>query len=164
MAIIVGTNSYVTEAELEAYAAARGVALTVYTEIALFKAMDYLETRKYIGAKTDYTQALQFPRVLCGSVYSGIYPLNQYQSYWNIPCEYDSTIVPNEIKTAQMIAAILIDGGSDLQPIINRQVKREKVDVLEVEYMDNALSSAQFTALNDILRPFLVSGLRAQRI
>ncbi|MCK9532608.1 MAG: hypothetical protein M0R77_19140 [Gammaproteobacteria bacterium] len=164
MAIIVGTNSYVTEAELTAYAATRGVTLTVYTEIALFKAMDYIETRNYIGSKTDYTQALQFPRVLCGSVYSGAYPLNQYQTYWNIPCEYDSTVVPNEIKTAQMIAAILIDSGYDLQPIINRQVKREKVDVLEVEYMNNALSSAQFTALNDILRPFIVSGLRAQRI
>ncbi len=63
-----------------------------------------------------------------------------------------------------MIAAILIDSGKDLQPTIERQVKREKVDVIEIEYMDNALSSAQFTALNDILRPFIISGVRGQRI
>lgn len=151
MAIVVGTNSYVTEAEFLEYATDRGITLSVYSTISLIKAMDYIETRVYRGSKYVYNQTLQFPRVLYA------------QDYWYV-CEYDSTVVPIEIKNAQMVAAILIDSGKDLQPTIDRQVKREKVDVIEVEYMDNALSSAQFTALNDLLRPFLQSGVRGQRI
>src|SRR3990167_1207309 len=74
-----------------------------------------------------------------------------------------SLTVPNEIKKAQMIAALLIDGGSDLQSTVSQAVKREKVDVIEVEYQDYTTSAQQFTALNDILRPFIQSGLRVSR-
>ena len=161
MAIIVGTNSYVTEAELTAYATDRGVTIVAADKaVLLIKAMDYIETRMFIGTKTVYNQPLQWPRILCGSTLYSQYPLN----YNSVPCEYDSATVPTQIKNAQMIAALLIDSGYDLQSTLSQAVKREKVDVIEVEYQDNTTSSEQFRSLNDILRPFLQSGMRAVRV
>ena len=145
MAITVGTNSYVTEAELTAYATDRGITISNDTSVLLIKAMDYIETRMYISSKYDTAQALQFPR-------------------WSI-LDYDDDVVPTEIKNAQMIAALLIDSGKDLQPTIGQSVKREKVDVIEVEYQDGSTTgSNQFRALNDILRPFLYPTNRGIRV
>lgn len=150
MALIVGTDTYVTGTDLTAYATARGITLLAQDpEILLTKAMDYLETRDWIGGKTQITQPLKWPRVIC--------------RYGEI-CEYDAITVPKPIKDAQCIAAILIDKGYDLQPVVDRAVKREKVDVLEVEYMDTAASEAQYRSLQDILRPFLNAGIRGMRI
>jgi hypothetical protein len=161
MAVTVGTDSYVTEDELTTYAGKRGISITGDKSILLYRAMDYLETRKYIGQKTVYNQPLQFPRVICDNAY----PYNNYpQNYNNVtPCEYDSLTVPIEIKTAQIIGAILIGQGYDLQAVVGQSVKREKVDVIEVEYQDYTTSAQQFTALNDILKPFIVSGSRVMR-
>ena len=149
--IVVGTNSYVTVAELDTYAGDRGISITAEDKtILLIKAMDYIETRNYISSKTDVTQALEFPRLLCCG-YS--------------VCEYDNEEVPNDIKKAQMVAALLIDTDNDLQATLTQTVKREKVDVLEVEYMDNSSQSNFYTSLNDLLKPFLAfTGLRGVRI
>lgn len=144
MIVTVGTNSYITVAELQAYAADRGITLTGDVTILIARSMDYIESRKYIGYKTVSTQALQFPRV--------------------ISTDYDSDTVPNEIKTAQCIAAIFIGQGEDLQPVVGQAIKRKKTDVLETEYQDNTTGTAQFTALSDVLRPFLNGGIRGVRV
>lgn len=163
--IVVGTNSYITEAELATYALDRGITIAqADTKPLIIKALDYIESRKYIGYKTAQSQPLQFPRILCGSIYSRPYPLNQFSSNTFTSCEYDSETVPNEIKTAQCIAAILVGQGQELQPIVSQAVKREKVDVIEVEYQDNTTGTTQFTALSDILRPFLKSGISGVRV
>lgn len=148
MAIEVGVNSYVTEAELTAYATDRGVTITSDTAVLLTKAMDFIETRQFIGTKASMTQPLQWPRIIC--------------EQWG--CEYDNATVPQGIKNAQMIAALLIDSGEDLQAVQGQSVKREKVDVLEIEYQDNTSGRKQFTALNDALRPFVQSGIGGVRI
>lgn len=165
--IIVGTNSYVTEAELTTYATDRGITITANTAVLLIKAMDWLEVQLFKGSKTVYNQPLQFPRVLCGclnpyldSTYNNGFRTNYYLQ----PCEYDSQTVPNEIKKAQIMAALLIDGGNDLQPVVGRAVKRKKVDVLETEYMDNANDTPQYTSLISILRPFVKSGYKIERV
>ena len=163
--IVVGTNSYATEAELTTYASDRGITITAADKtVLLIKAMDYLETRQFIGTKTLYNQALQFPRIICGSTLYNQYPLNQYPlNYNSIPCEFDNLTVPTPIKNAQLIAALLIDAGYDLQSTLGQAVKSEKVDVIEVVYQDNTSSSQQFRSLNDILRPFLNNSMRAVR-
>ena len=155
--VTIGTDSYVTEAELTAYATARGITIAGDESVLLIKAMDYIETRCYIGIKTVYNQALQFPRILCDDYFSQ-YPQNYYT-----PCPYDSATVPTDIKNAQMIAALLIDGGSDLQSSLGQAIKREKVSVLETEYADYTDGSENHRALNDILRPFIQSGMRVVR-
>ena len=150
MAVItVGTNSYATEAELTTYATDRGITIvTVDTTTLLIKAMDYIETRNFIGTKTEVTQTLQWPREVC----SGL-----------LNCAIDNLVVPTDIKSAQMIAALIIDGGDEVQPTVERAVKKEKVDVLEVEYMDNASALKRHTKLQDILRPYIVNTFKAVR-
>jgi len=142
--IVVGTNSYVTEAELTTYATDRGITILASDKtVLLIKSMDYIETRNFKGYKTDTDQALQFPRVITG---------------------YDSDEVPDGIKTSQIIAALLVDGGNDLQPTIEKAVKSKKVDVIEIEYQDFASESTTYTQLNDVLRPFVQgSGLNVVR-
>jgi hypothetical protein len=140
MAIIVGTNSYVTELELTTYANDRGITITGDESILLIRSMDYLETRIYKSTKLVDTQPLQFPR-------------------------YDYNPVPNEIKNAQMIGAILIGQGYDLQAPIEQAIKSERVEgAVTVEYQDGSNSSVLYTALNDVLRPFTTSALRGVRI
>lgn len=165
MAVItVGTNSYVTEAELTTYATDRGINISGDTKVLLIKAMDYIETRDFIGEKTDTSQALEFPRNLCDAY--GHYRPNSYTPYVNYDtyCEYDNQTIPQGIKNAQMIAALLIDSGNDLQPTLGRAVKREKIDVLEVEYMNSASSETQYRSLQDALKPFILTGVRGVRV
>jgi len=158
MALIVGTDTYANEAELTAYATKRGVTIAGDLSVLLTKALDYLETRNYIGTKTVYNQALQFPRILCGDIYS------QYPQGYYTPCPYDSVTVPTEIKTAQCIAALLIDGGSDLQSTLGQAIKREKVSVLETEYQDYSSNAETHRALDDILRNFVSSSVKVTRV
>lgn len=166
--VTVGTDSYVTETELSDYATARGITIAGDKSVLLIKAMDYLESRQFIGTKTVYNQALQFPRILCDDTYLyrnyeyySMYPQNYFNN--SQPCPYDNNTVPNEIKKAQMIAALLIDGGADLQSSLGQAIKREKVSVLETEYQDYTSGAEQHRALDDILRPFLQSGMKVVR-
>lgn len=133
MSVIVGTDSYVSEAELAAYATARGITLVVDPTIDLIKAMDYLSVQPWAGSKTDPLQPLDFPRG-------------------------GSTTVPQAIKTAQMQLAILADSGVDLLAPVGPAVKREKVDVLEVEYQDYAGSTTSYPMIDALLRQFLLTG------
>ena len=163
--ITVGENSYVTETELSTYATDRGVTISGDTSVLLIKAMDFIESRDFIGDKADATQALQFPRTLCAQF--GYDRPNSYQGYTNFNdyyCEYSNTEVPKGIKNAQMIAALLIDSGEDLQPSVGRAVKREKIDVLEIEYMGSASSTTQYRSLQDALKPLISTGVRGVRI
>ena len=151
MALIVGTDTYVTVAEFEEYALKRDITIvSANREVLLIKSMDYIEVQPYKSCKTDLSQPLQFPRILCVSSYE---------------CEYNNDEVPNNMKTAQIIAALLVDSGNDLQPIKGRATKSEKVDVLEVVYMDRASNSNTYTKLDDLLRPFVNSGgLKLERV
>lgn len=143
MALIVGTDTYVTVAELEEYAQKRGITIAATDKDPLLvKAMDCLESKNYKGTKTLDKQPLQFPR------------------------DITDNLVPTEIKTAQIVAALLIDSGEDLQPTLGKTVIREKIDVIEVEYRDNSRESKSFTQLNALLAPFLSAsgGLKLTRV
>lgn len=164
MAIVVGTNSYVTEAELTTYCSERGIALTATAEILLIKAMDYLESRTWQGVKTSATQALEWPRIIGGCydtfTCSQIYIADARESYY-----VDPLVVPNDIKKAQMVAAVLTDGGAALQPTIARTVKREIVEgAVEIEYMDNAMPITSYTQLTDLIRPYLKTQASVTRV
>lgn len=154
------SNSYVTVAEAQAYAAARGVVLPAAeadVETLLVQSMDYLESfrSKYQGRKTwprpdmdvshPDAQALQWPR-------TGVV----------LDCDYNlpDNVIPQELKQAQMQAAIEVFNGLVLMPSTDgRVVKREKVDVIETEYMTadetggGAVGSPSFPALEALLEP-----------
>jgi hypothetical protein len=114
-----GANSYITEAELATYAADRGITLTGVGSELIILSMDYIEALSYKGIKTEEEQPLQWPR------YNVI-----VDSYY-----VESDEIPKELKQGQLATAVAIDQGNSPLNTIGRSTKREKVDVLEVEYM-----------------------------
>lgn len=116
--IIVGENSYVTEAELTTYSADRGITLTGSPDVLLIKAMDYLDTQNLI-----------------------------------VPDP-----VPEQIKTAQLVAAMLIDSGEDLLAPQGQRVLSESVaGAVSVSYSDSGRQSTYYPQLAALLRPYLGS-------
>jgi len=92
--IVSSANSYVTDAEYVAYAAARGLTIgstATLREIELIKSMDYLQDQDYQGLRTEPdNQMLPFPRI--GVFIYGLIT--------------DSDNIPKEIKNAQMEGGI----------------------------------------------------------
>lgn len=157
MAIIVedGTNipsanSYVTVAELDSFAALRGYtlpALEADKAVLLIKGADYTEAFRasFQGQKTYSDQSLQWPR-------QPVY-IDGYQ--------IAGTTIPQDLKNAQMQAAIEVSiAGGDIQPNTGKNIKKEKVDVIEVTYQDNngALYAPTFPKVDTYIDPLLKAG------
>jgi hypothetical protein len=145
--VVDNANSYVTVAAANAYHSDRGNAAWTGTdavkEAALIKATDYIEQKynqRWIGYLTEVNQPLSWPRAI-----------RQPNTLYN---DYLTGVVPEKLKQAVCILA-LEALSSDLNPVQDRAVKREKVDVIEVEYMDNALSGKSRPAVDGLLREYL---------
>lgn len=143
---VAGANSYVTVEEVRSYSDDRGIDLpTEDTDLEklIVQAMDYLETYRsqYQGEKTDPAQLIQFPRE--GVVIEG----------YDLP----NNEIPDLLKQAQCQAS----GDAydtDLIPNEGADVKKEKVDVIEVEYADSSMSQGPtFTKVESLLQPLLTS-------
>ena len=124
---------YVTEDELEAYATARGITISGNKAVLLQKALDWLELQPFSGEKYDEDQELEFPRD-------------------------DDDEVPDKIKTAQIVCALIYDSGGDPLAAISKKVIREKVDVLEVQYSESSSSNDLYPHLSLLLAPYLTGG------
>jgi len=142
------TIGYTTDDDFIAFALARGVTVTApNAAIALTKALDYMETRQYKGYKTDNDQVLDWPR--------------QYVYIDNVLL--DSATVPSGIVKAQHVIALSIANGFDPLATIERAVKREKVDVLEVEYQPNASATPILRSINAALSDYVASATSVMR-
>ncbi len=139
--VVLGANSYVSEADLTAYAAARGVALTAGTEQLLIQSMDYIESRQYQGTKSTNAQPLQWPRF-------GVFIDGWYQ---------DQDEIPQLLQDSEMETAIAIDGGDDPMANQERETIRERVDVLEVEYAPGARATTYLTAVETKITKLLAA-------
>jgi hypothetical protein len=139
MTVTVGVDSYVDEAEFIAYALARGVTLTQDPSVLLINAMDVNEVKNYKGTKTVSTQDLEFPRE--GVYIDGVL--------------IDSTIVPKDIKDAEMAQGIVIDQGYNPNDTVGRATKKEQLGPMMTEYMDNASNTPYSPRVNALLRPYL---------
>lgn len=156
-------QSYVSEEEVRAYAEARGVTLPDGDEAIspmLISAVDYIEAQRarFQGTKTrPGIQALQWPR-------TGV----------TLDCSYllPDDVIPVELKNAQMALALEVFAGNPLMPSSNgRVVKREKVDVIEREFMTasdlglDGLSTPSFPAVDALLAPlFAACGPKGMRV
>lgn len=149
-------TSYVTADEARAYAAARGVTLDAddaVVEPLLVQAMDYLESMSYKGHRTfPAVQALSWPRT-CVVIDGAKLPVSGTGS------------IPRQLKAAQMQLSIEASTGIDLMPTTDgRVVKREKVDVIETEYMTNTdlgvggLPGPSFAKVDALLAGLLATG------
>lgn len=146
---VTGANSYATVAEARAYAVARGLTLSEtdsVVEAALVNACDKLESYRYKGTKTDAAQELAWPRA------------DVYVDDADEPLADDA--IPAKLKQAQ--SQLAYDSTqTELQPTgTGREVLREKVDVIEVQYAERGSGSVepQFNKAEALLAPLLLSG------
>jgi len=128
-------NSYVTTAELSAYASQRGIVLnSADLESLLFKSMDVLESKQYKSEPLNDTQSTLFPRM--------------------------GVAIPRAIKQAQLMLAVAADTNDLLSATTEQVAKREKVAEIEVEYFeakDAVNGSPLLTLVNELLAPYLAS-------
>jgi hypothetical protein len=143
------TIGYTTDDAFIAFALSRGVTVTTpNASIYLTKAFDFMEAQCWKGQKTDYTQANDWPR-------NGV-----YVDYVLL----DSATVPVGIVKAQHVVALSIANGFDPLATVERAVKREKVDVLEVEYQPNASNAPIARSINAALADYIESSTAVMRV
>lgn len=153
MAIIVedGTGkadavAYASVQDVRDYAAARGLTVSsndTLVEQLLVKAADFIETyrARFKGTKASAEQALQWPRAdveIDGE-------------------DLEDDVIPSELIKAQ--CQLAIDAATtDLMPNgVGREVIREKVDALEVEYAQRNSGTVrpEFNKAESLLQPLL---------
>lgn len=127
-------NSYVGVTDFDAYTIARGIAITGNPEQLLLAAMDVLESKQYKSEPVKADQSTKWPRMGLG--------------------------VPRDIKLAQIMLAINADSSIPMTDTPTAAVKKEKVDVVEVEYFEPVSGqSALITMVYDLLKPYLAGGI-----
>jgi len=141
-------NSYASEAELSTYALDRGITVTGTAAELLIRAMDYIESKNFVGTKGSRNQALMWPR------YGVI--LNNYY--------FASDEIPQLLKDAQIETAIAI--GDDVDPLDNqtRETRKEKVGDLEVEYAPHARAVTLLKAVDVKLAKLIYPTNRVSRV
>lgn len=135
------SQSYASETAFASYASDRGISISGTDTKLLITAMDYLESKNFIGDKATRDQSLQWPRV--NAAMDGYY--------------IDNDSIPQLLIDAQIEIALSIDAGVNPLATVDREVKREKVDVIEVEYMDNAIDSPYLMAAETKLKKLIVN-------
>lgn len=148
--IVAGANSYASVADLDAYAAERGVSLSVTTdadkEALLIKAMDWMDAKcgeLWQGERVSIDQPLAWPR-------SGVWLDNIHQPI-------DS--IPRNLQYGQLAAAVEAD-AADLQQNRAPAIKRQKVGELEIEYTNEGkrMAVSAFAKPEALLKPLLRYG------
>jgi len=139
--------TYASEAELAAYALARGVTVSGTDTELLITAMDYIESQRFKGDKGSSAQALQWPRL--NVLVDGYY--------------IDSDEIPLLLKEAQIEVALSIDGGDNPMANQGRETVKEKVDVIEVEYSTSARSTTYMAAAETKLTKLVQSNTGVYR-
>jgi hypothetical protein len=158
MAFAVGVNSYVTVAESDTYWSDRNNTAWAGTDAqkqaALIEATQYMDgAYTFIG-----TQKPDYP--LCWPRFDVEINAGNFKGIW-----YDAETIPQSIKDACCELA-LEALSARLDPVLDRggMIKREKVDVIEVEYSDFAPSGRTFTFVGKLLKPFLDGGSGQRRL
>ena len=129
-------NSLASVQDFKDYYLLRNVDISTLTDTQiegfLVLGTDYIVQKyDFKGSKLKDTQSLPFPRVV-----------------------NNETIFPTNVKYATILLAFKSQNGSLLADS-QQQVKKEKVDVLEVEYMDGSSSEVVYNDVLGYLKPYL---------
>ena len=129
-------NSLASVQDFKDYYSLRNVDISTLTDTQiegfLVLGTDYIVQKyDFKGSKLKDTQSLPFPRVI-----------------------NNETIFPINVKYATILLAFKSQNGSLLADS-QQQVKKEKVDVLEVEYMDGSSSEVVYNDVLGYLKPYL---------
>ncbi len=135
--VVSGSNSYNSDAEYTSYAAARGITIgadLAAREIELIRSTDYVDNYLIrFKLKTDATQSLRYP---------------QSTSYANgvlVP----SDVIPNELKRAQLEAAISVFKGDLDVTETASNIKSEQLGTLKTEYFEGSSSTVVSSIKSD---------------
>lgn len=149
MPLTPGTDTYASEAELAAYASARGITVTGTPSVLLLLAMDYIATMedRWQGERTSASQPLAWPR-------TGVYVYGTALA---------DDAIPQSLKDAQCRLALDVDAGVALLPTVSAGSKgsviEETVDVVTVKYAEGANNTQPvFTAAMGLLKPLMKAG------
>jgi len=142
-------NSYASVSAADGYVADRGIAgwstlTNTLKEQALINATDYLEATyrdAWKGNRITATQSLSWPR--SNVIVDGFL--------------LDANIVPLPVVYACVEMAVRAAGGETLIADQGQRVKREKIDVIEIEYQDYSDPTQRYPFVNRMLAAYLVS-------
>jgi len=152
--IVTGANSYVTASEYQSWADARfgGARPTAPADLVeaaklILRAMDYFEGRSFKGALVNNTQPLQWPR--SSVVIDGYY--------------VDTSVIPKEVKNSIYELAYAEELGNGELNTVGRAVKKSKVEGIEVEYQDSAISTVINLATSKSMAKLVLSSTGVYR-
>lgn len=146
--IVPNADSYVSVADYETWADARGFEYDdTVIEGQILRAMDYIETLRFIGQKSTKAQSLQFPRV--GVVVDGF--------------ELDFNEIPEQLKKAVFESVKAESEGVSQLANVERRTVREKVGEIEVEYAQNSNSVTSVIAINRALHKLIAPAFLVSR-
>lgn len=147
-----GANSFVSENDIVAYAAARGVTLPGSSDAELdavavlgIKAMDYLRALSWRGEPVDPDQPLPWPR----------------KNFSGQPSS-DGTNVPSTIAAAQLALTMYAQAGTDLTPSSTGAglLIKEKIGPIENQYSAESRVTSDglpiFPAVTGLLKSWLL--------
>lgn len=150
-------ESYISVADADTYVAAYHGADATWDgasdtakEVAARQATQYLDgIGRWKGVKEFSTQALDWPRQF---------------AYDETNTAYDG--VPTKLEQATAEVMFLIVTGETITETVTRggQTKREKVDVIEVEYMDGASFQPSYPTVSRLLADLVISGAAMGRV
>lgn len=166
-------ESYASVAAADAYLVARGnVAWGALSqgarEAALRKATDYLGDaygQRWLGWRLTTTQALDWPRGMPTTInYQFGYP----PVYGPPIQQVDLTGVPPQVVRACIELAARASLGVELMPDATAAVRRERVDVIEVEYAESGAPSTgaagYYRSIDAMLAPLLTGSVSTLRV
>jgi hypothetical protein len=145
---VANSNTFITDAEYVAYAAARNLTIGVDAptrEIELILAVDYLTSieQRFKGTRVESDQSLLYPRrnVI---IFSDL---------------FDQDSIPIQLKNSQAEAAAASNGQSLLTNESNQNVKRNRLDTLEQEFFEGgSWSVARLDRVNATLKELVIAG------
>lgn len=149
------SDSYASVTEADTYHAAYGntawaaISTSELKEAALRKAAQYLDTKTFVGIKASSTQSLEWPRY---DVVIGGYDVS-------------NTVIPNDIKVAQMEAALIASAETLTPNLSNGSVIEETVGKITKRYSDYSKDGGKkWTLVDKLLRGYTMGGENFHRV
>lgn len=155
--IVTGANTYGDVDDAKNYWDDMAYDYSSYSDIdieaAIFRAMRYIETRKFIGYRYTKDQPLSWPR-------SYVYDKDGYSVDTNdIPTDLKSALYEGTFREAASPGVLQQDIVSG-----STGIKRKKVDVLETEWFEGSTTTTNvYTVIDDLLSWMVVGGNRTIR-
>lgn len=149
---LTAADSYGTEADASTYVSGRYGAADAFAVGTAAQQEQWLRLAAQ-QLDLDYGSRLKGTRKLVGQ--GLLWPRKDVVD--NEGYEVDNSSVPTRVKYSQFEYARRIAAGTDPLPDLERggSVRRQKVDVIEVEYFEKATSTTTFQVVDNYMAPYL---------